>query len=665
MFSYSLTYKKTETVNPAGRWGIKSEVPQNCGAFRRVFEGKLTFAGRDYIFLKEVEKEDAYAEILINIKEDGVDFWSGAFSIAICEISHNDGYYRVTPYVKDKYTNILQNWEEEVNIFAEGLPTFPFGIEGIANVEEVVVSIPDHQYKQGGLFLYLNQQRIFRNIFNRVSGVDRWWNYNYINDFDFTARRILTNSKIFSPVTKDGETIYLAFPFAGNIEANFPITESTPQWCIIRREVDIKSSKIVARGVEEITAQIDYTLQRYVQITYDLDNGQWISPDGEIELTADNEKWSLEASEQVEINGRPARKWYMKAPFFIENYYQRWFYGFSTNKRADHCFLPKIQTFYNKTILVNDILKFFALRYNYSDYINPFFDAFDYKYLILALNQDLCKTVEIKPEQITLKKLLTSLCEHFQMEWDIVNNRLSVFEISERLEETDLNTPINSKYIKNRLDYTYNGALQPRREFLNCDDSPDIDFKGVAIEYPAITSSGGNEDNKVDVSVSAYKVDIQRTILENKNSGFSLIALEKVPKFSVWESRQVTRDVNGQDITKWEVKKIASDIEYAPITRKSLFQNIPLLNEPLTATRMLSERFTAHRPLKRGKLNFIDVDFENSGYIIEQDLEIYLDEFPERHTKFISRIGRGRIVDFKWDLVTRMFKIKLQYNEVI
>jgi len=601
MFSYSLTYKKTVNVNPAGRWGIKSEVPQNCGAFRHVFEGKITFVGRDYIFLKEVEKEDPYAEILINIKEDGVDFWAGAFSIAICEISHNDGYYRVTPYVKDKYTNLLQNWEEDVNIFAEG----------VASVEEMVVSRPDHQYKQGELFLYVDQQRIFRNIFNRVSGVGRWWNYNYINDFDFTARRIVP--KVFSPATKDGETIYLAFPIKRDIEANFLITEASPQWCIIRREVDIKSSKVEAGGVEVITAQIDYTLQRYVQITYDLEGGQWITPDGETELTADNEKWSLEASEQVEINGRPARKWYMKAPYFIENYYQRWFYGFSTNQIADHYFIPKTQTFSNKSILLNDILKFFALRYGYSDYINPFFNANDYKYLVLALNQDLCRSEEIKPEQITLKKLLTSLCEHFQMEWDIVNNRLSVFEISERLEETNLNTPINEKYIKNRLDYTYNGALQPRREFLNCDDSPDIDFKGVAIEYPAITSSGGNLDNKLDVSVSAYKVDVQRTILENKNSGFSLIALEKVPKFSVWTSSQVTRNVDGEDITQWDVRRLATDIEYAPITRNSLLQNIPLLNEPLTATRMLSERFTANRPLKRGKLNYEDTILTNSG----------------------------------------------------
>ena len=105
---------------------------------------ELTFVGEDFEYLRSIENTDPYGEIFTIIYENGLEFWRGSFSIVQAKVDAYRGTYSINPVVNDKYTPILQNWQEEVDILSILEPrnielSLLSGIEEIEYSEEMQV----------------------------------------------------------------------------------------------------------------------------------------------------------------------------------------------------------------------------------------------------------------------------------------------------------------------------------------------------------------------------------------------------------------------------------------------------------------------------------------------------------------------------------------------
>lgn len=648
-------------VTPLGRCSLKSEVPENCANFRVIFNGTLHFIKEDFEFLRNIELKDPFGEIEIYIEDNNIK-WTGAFSIAICEVDLCNGIYKVNPYVKDKYTKLLQHWEEEEDIMNGFCENQPFGINELSNFEYKTFSWDltlrryfDYEIKDG--------VRIFANV---ISDDGKYWNWNKEKPF---ALKLGAGYNYFLPTLED---YLVAFP-----ESLYSGIQYKDQWLMYK--IEYKINKII-RATNNNESRVEVTMTtyfvRYKIFTFNDENGLKIAPDGLLEdaefsgfesvpgniatIPKDSisDKWHTYYTCEAVINGKIGNYWYLKANYFMNNYLTKTFFHkgeLPVNSVNSIYFNFKITKGFDKNSLkLNSLLENFIKKYDISLELETKGNwcSGDYSDLALINNTELTKETKKVEYYTTFKELLMSLCNHFNLKWDIIGTKFILSNIENFLnyKVTDLVDSTNYKYIKNKKEYKYIGALVPRQEILNCNsNSLNIDFRGVAIMYKSINSSGGNEDNKKTISVGAYSTDISNILLENKNDGLCLVALENVDQgVIVFEE-----DEEYNIIYKGTYNK-------KPIIKTSIITGENLLNEPLATSRMMDLFHKTERILKLGNMNFEEIDFENSGWIKEQtDISFKSDLDFNMNDLFKTEIGVGRVTSFEYDFIQKITKINL------
>lgn len=128
-YRFTLT-RDTDTfeVFPEGFFAGSFKYEQEDGQlfFRRKYDGKLSFRGYDYNYIKDRYDLGNYCDIyeLLIEKYDKntsayiVD-WMGYFSMTDGDFDFERCRYSVNPTIQDKYTCILNNWETEFNILTQ------------------------------------------------------------------------------------------------------------------------------------------------------------------------------------------------------------------------------------------------------------------------------------------------------------------------------------------------------------------------------------------------------------------------------------------------------------------------------------------------------------------------------------------------------------------
>lgn len=653
-------------ANPLGRWGLKSEVPEGCANFRTIFDGTLHFKDEDFAFLRRIEVAgDVYDEIGISVTQDKIE-WTGAFSIALCEVDLADGVYRVTPYVKDKYTDILQKWEEEEEIMNGFAEKEPFGVKDFSNFEYKTFSWRI-KLKRSVDYKIENGKRVFANV---IKEDGTRWNENKTIPFKI---KIGSSLNYYLPTLED---FLVSFP-----ESNLSGIELKDQWLLYKIDyeiVDIINATVPIGGYKEthVMTKMTINLVRAKYLTFNDKNGNIVPPSGllsEAEFSgfveispnlhlpngSTSDKWHTYYTDEVTINGRTGNYWYLKATYFMNNYITKTFFHKGDlplgSVNSIYFEFKNKRGFNNYSLQIESLLNAFVNKYDttlQAD-IKGVWTTGNYKNLVLVNNAEITEDFITTPAYLTFKDILISLCNHFNLKWDILGNRFIVANIEYFLSYNviDLVNSANYIYIKNKKAYKYTGALVPRQEELQCNaDSLDIDFRGVAIKYKSINSSGGNEDNKQTISISSYVTDISRVLLENKTDGFCLVALEDVDSFKI-----INED------SKFNISVVGRYTK-APILNSSLLTGQSLVNEPLTNSKVLDLFHKTERVLPNGNMNWVDTEFENSGFIKEQvDISFQRPLLDFRlNDLFKTEVGTGRVTSFQYDSVQKITKINIK-----
>jgi hypothetical protein len=300
MFTYKLKYGSTSrTCTPSGQWLIESQRLDKCAGFRRVLSGTLYFLQNDYEFVRNVEQTNPYNLIDFEIYEDGVLFWQGMFAPVHGSFDSYKGTFTVTPIVRDKYSPMVQDWEENYNLMALGVPQVKFGVTTFDRVETLNLS-KTYTYP-------IETPLSFRSPldFNTISSGDVRTAKHQFTEAPAQARYI----EFWMPTLRDSTDTYdipamyywFAFLFGGAVDNVY----WQKQWLLT-------GYKVTPVGM--FSYRVDAEFSRQVKITFNDVNNVPVQPEGE------DGEWDLGWSDPVLILGRNARKWYRQADFFFQDY---------------------------------------------------------------------------------------------------------------------------------------------------------------------------------------------------------------------------------------------------------------------------------------------------------------------------------------------------------
>lgn len=161
-YRFTLT-RDTDTfeATPIGFFDGNFKYEQQEGQlfFRMKYDGNLIFKGSDYAYFKTRYDLNAYCdlyEILIE-KYDGsnyVVFWSGYFSMTDCKFDFEKCQVIVTPVVYDKYSCLLRNSENEINLLEDAPTVLNGAIKTTLEIELIYTTSNDNTpYYQQMYFL--------------------------------------------------------------------------------------------------------------------------------------------------------------------------------------------------------------------------------------------------------------------------------------------------------------------------------------------------------------------------------------------------------------------------------------------------------------------------------------------------------------------------------
>jgi hypothetical protein len=226
----------------------------------------------------------------------------------------------------------------------------------------------------------------------------------------------------------------------------------------------------------------------------------------------------------------------------------------------------------------------------------------------------------------SLKKMLSDICNFFNAKWDIIDNKLVIRNIDYWLGKDS----VMPKNILNKNKKTYKYLKTPKFEILELTPNPEqIEQGGLPIEY---ATSGEGESESISVG---FGNSIDKVIEDEVNSGLTLIKLKQVEPFAIYKDGAI------QSIEVLE-----------PETNVGLITGLTYINEPLTATRIMSNYFKSFRKAKKGKLNLVDTDF----VAFNKEQEILLTEEPKYLQRIETDLGVYRVFSYSYDKINKLYK---------
>lgn len=124
-YYYSLPPSATETelteISPGGDDIQFEDVKERNAIFhRRHCRTEFTLYGAAYDTIKALFDVDKCDEILLHLRYDNVEQWKGSVNLKKSKWFDDICNVKITPQIEDNATCVLQNWEEEKNMFGFG-----------------------------------------------------------------------------------------------------------------------------------------------------------------------------------------------------------------------------------------------------------------------------------------------------------------------------------------------------------------------------------------------------------------------------------------------------------------------------------------------------------------------------------------------------------------
>ena len=627
MYTYKFLYDNIFCFcSPGGRWKLKSSSPPFCNGTRLELSGELIFVNSDYTYLKQIEETDPFGSIIFVIYKDGVEHWRGKFSPVLCKIDSYKGVFRATPIVHDKYSPIIENWEEEVDVM--NVAPRNVEIEKLSGIEEIEISdiINVSGTKVGGVFYPDNIIQWNADPHNSPTPLPQITTNNYFSINQLVHSTYAAPAYFYDPIEEASLPVY-----AG------AYSEFWLFW-------SAKFEDNITGGVnsKKVTAK----LRRKVTYTVNDSSGNPSPPS-----TFAGYSWlSLGAAT---VAGYDCTKW------VIDPRYLAWtaIFGFKYIIDKNGFWCPKItngKTKISNGKLLNDILYFFSDRYGgylmqstfLLDEFNPITGRKNETNRLIAINNyDLNKDAGELPgenRKMKFKELINNICNTFNMKWDLLiregTYRFVIEHVdywNNKYDEFDLTSIENGLYTEKQLDYKYNGSSLPRREHLRFQtESYNVDFDGLPIVYEPQNTSALIEDTTKDISVKMFDTNIDFIIGEKIDKNWSLLSTVKVGEV------------------------------YNVLLSATLLVGLTFNNEILSNSRLLDDYFKYNRLLPKGEMNGVLTSFEESGYLKEQEKITVPIEIKQAivWNKYLTELGWGRLDSFEFDSLTRTTSLTIKFK---
>lgn len=677
MYSYVLKYGNTahncNSQEVGGEWSLRASQPEKCADFRSEFVGTLTFLGRSYEFLKNIETTDKYGVVAVEIYKDGL-FWEGTFAIISTTFDHYKGFCSVNPIVEDEYSELLRRWQDKTDIdgrTGERLNTFVNWLSGVEF----------HEVEVNNVIMWFDTPPL---TLSQPFGLIGRWNYLYniegaTNDSFQAKHQLSTGFGSFflgywlpCAVNSLGNDVAIN-QFFRSVGGSFAFVGGTPfnlfwQKMWLLRGFTVKNYAFDApSGTWRATVNMLFIRQSRVTINNIINVPQPPNADTVESNGVDVPVWDVQYSEPTTVDGKNATKFYRHAasfykefnPFFLPQSgaitvnLPVWNNGW-TWKMADIF----RQTLPARLIPVLEIMASDQIgkQRGYTPAFQPI--SVESKFLTDTTNpitglandlKDCCITQNRRLSGLpyeynetiglmSLKDLLTSLCEHFNLLWAVRGDKLQIEHVSYWLNqytERDLRAVESGIYTKNKIQYTYEiGEIQSKVDmrFSMLADSYDLD--GIPILYKPFPTQGAKSDSTKTVSVQAYGVSYDKVHETQEENGFTLLSLEKVGD-------------------KYQVKANEGLITGQPY----------ILNEPLSASRCFQNYHKHMQDLSKGIMNSIEQNFEESGYFKEHVISLPIDITEVKKWRRVrTDLGTGRIAHFEYRMKSGVVVLTIIYR---
>ncbi len=506
--------------NVSGDFKLKPEREDGCAGLRIKYSGELTLKGTDFDYVHAIELSDIYRKLTIEIyrEVEGFDrlLWSGYFTPFTCKWNLQNSTCSFTPTVTDDYNAVIEDWELEKNIL--DLPSGITNPEWYYFVQENIGDIE---------ILTIEQNMNFsEDLTGYQSTFPHPWpaNINAYNSVTASNRSYGFNGKFFAPR-------YIADVTVG-YEWGFNELPIVSDQLVYTDHYILYKVEYIPNETAMAQYKLRMTLIRMVEITLDV-NGAAVPPTTGI--------WYEHSA--TTLAGLPAHKYVRlyAETLAIFNVTKKMF----RTQNDDGSFYFKLQLqdgdSYNRGRWLKDVLQYFLTDFGLtlkSDFfqsnVNPVTLESDNPTRLLQLLQksDAKNPTSTEPAtngRIKFSDLITDLCNIFNLQWYVTGQYFIMEHVSTLDEQFAIDA--TGKYNYNKRNYTYIADQIPRRVAWSwMDDTDDLDFTGVPVEYDVANSSGRNKDNTQEIRIGTISTDLNQmrdTILKANvaNGGFCLVAL--------------------------------------------------------------------------------------------------------------------------------------------
>lgn len=523
---YVINGTKKTLVAPGGDWKIKPTREDNSIGFRFKFSGSIVLTDKDFDVIRAVELTDKFKKLYIEIwrEVDGFyrKFWYGYFTPFTCQWNLQNSRVEFTPVVIDDYTNLIEGFEIEKNILevepANSFAGFVIGdTEILKFTEDIDVSSPP----TGNYAVSFNAPN--------VAYIDAY------NGSIITNRVHSWNGVFWEPYANN---VYVTTQIS-----NAPAFLHKPNYAITMAQVgDVVGIDILNAGF--LLYRMDYLplggsiyrvtmyLIRQIKITKDVNgsateptSGTWINVGTTTIAGLEAHKYVRTISEFITILNEDQK-------FSLREYPDGSFIHTRTASSGSEFDSGRWLTDVIQTYLTD-----FGLTLK-SDFlqsdINPVTGESENPTKLLQILQksDAKYPSATEPATIGMLKfsdLITDLCVLFNLRWWVDGSYFRIEHISTLPATNDVDgTAYNGNY--NARAYTYDPENIPKKLTLSfMDETDDIDFMGLPIEFEAENTSGRVKDNTSDLRASYISTDLAQMVLnpsDVSNSGFALVSVE-------------------------------------------------------------------------------------------------------------------------------------------
>lgn len=625
---YVINGTQKTLVNPGGDWKIKPTREENSIGFRFKFSGSIVLTDKDFDVIRAVELTDKFKKLYLEIwrEVDGFyqKFWYGYFTPFTCQWNLQDSRVEFTPTVIDDYTNLIEGFEVEKNILeidpADSFSGFVVGdTEILTFTQDIDLTAPP----SGNYAVSYSPPDIpYIGFYNGATQNNREYQHNGM----FWEPYVL-NVYTTTQMQAEAPAFYH--------KPNYAITPAQIGANLTDIQDILNASFILYRMNYEPLGgsfyRVTMSLIRQIKITKDLNGvaqppstGTWI----DVGATT--------------IAGLAAHKYVRKVTEFnllLNNTMQ-----FGLIERQDGSFTyhrsPSAGSVYDSGRWLTDAIQYFlddfALTLK-SDFlqsdVNPVTGESKNPTKLLQILQKSDAKYPAATEPATIgnykfSDLVSDLCVLFNLRWWVDGSYFRMEHVSNLPESNDVD---GTAYDGNRnaRAYSYDADNIPRKQTLSfMDETDDIDFAGLPIEYSAENTSGRNKDNTLELRASYISTDLAQMVLspsEVNNSGFALVSVE---------------DNNG-------VYSVRDDIGILTGANKS--------NGYLTASNLISKFYNHDMPLPTAIVNGEEKTFASTQKRRKQENITFPYADIDGFSLVKTELGWGEIDDAELDIKTMLY----------